>query len=128
MGQIANHYSGLFHDDDASYYDQLDVFAEPLRNSAHNIVDFIERLGNKTQELQNLRDSYSKLESMPVKNLCTGIENIKTSLLKVEFISNSVDASPQEQREFVDFFELQNAFNIEVNAFVKKVIQLEMIN
>lgn len=128
MGQIANHYSGLFHDDDASYYEQLDVFAEPLRSSAHNIVDFIENLGNKTQELKNLRDSYSKLESMPAKNLCTGIENIKTNLLKVEFISKSVNASTKEQREFIDFFELQNAFNYEVNAFVKKVIQLEMIN
>lgn len=128
MGQLSNHYSGLFHDEDATYHEQLDEFAEPLRSSAHEIVEFITALSNQTLELENLKNSYSQLEVMPASKLCSGIENIKTNLLKVEFISNSAHANAKEQDEFLSFFELQNTFNMRVNAFVKKVIQLEMIN
>lgn len=128
MGQLSNNYSGLFHDEGSAYLEQLDKFAKPLRSSARDIVEFIEALSEQTRELKNLRDSYHNLQVMPANKLCSGIENIKMSLLKVEFISNSVHANTKAQQEFLDFFELQNTFNMKVNAFVKKVIQLEMLN
>ena len=128
MGQLSNNYNGLFHDERATSLEKLDKFAEPLRSSARDIVEFIEALSDQTRELKNLRDSYHNLQIMPANKLCSGIENIKMSLLKVDFISNSVHANTKEQQAFLDFFELQNTFNMKVNAFVKKVIQLEMLN
>jgi hypothetical protein len=119
--------SGLFHDDEEDFYGQLDHCAEPLRNSARNMVSFIDCLENKTQALESLKKSYFQIESMPAKNLCHGIEDVKSSLLKVEFLSSSSTLAVKEQEDFISFFELQNSFNAEVNSFVKKVIQLEMI-
>ncbi len=128
MARLSNQYNGLFHNDEITYNEQLDKCAKSLRNSAQNIVEYIDKLANKTESLINLKKSYSKLESMPVQKLCFGIEDVKSKLLKVEFLSKSKSASRKEQDEFVSFFELQNEFNAEVNAFVKKVIQLEVIN
>ncbi len=126
MGQLSHNQSGLFHDDEAVYNEQLDKCAKSLRASAQKIYEYIDTLSNKTDSLLNLQESYSKLKSMPIKNLCSGIEDIKSNLLKVEFLSKSTNQNIQD--EFVGFFELQNEFNAEVNAFVKKVIQLEIIN
>jgi hypothetical protein len=127
MAQISHWHDGLFHDDELTYSQQLEKCAKSLRNSAINITQYINSLNNKTKSLLDLKESYNKIESMPVKDLCSGIEEIKSNLLKVEFLSKSKSINRETQNEFVRFFELQNEFNAEVNAFVKKVIQLEII-
>ncbi|OGV35995.1 MAG: hypothetical protein A3E88_08060 [Legionellales bacterium RIFCSPHIGHO2_12_FULL_35_11] len=124
--KISDQYGGLFHDDESIYYHQLEKCADSLRACAHNMVKFIDKLQNKTEALKNLKKSYLQIESMPAKNLCHGIEDIKSSLLKVEFLSKNSTIAKNHQDDFIGFFELQNSFNAEVNAFVKKVIQLEM--
>lgn len=128
MGLLSHHHSGLFNDDELTYNEQLDRCAHSLRNSAENIVIYIESLSHKTKSLLALKDAYKNLASIPIKDLCSGIEDIKSKLLKVEFLSKSSVNNQNSQSEFVRFFELQNEFNAEVNAFVKKVIQLEVIN
>lgn len=128
MPQTYSRYGSMFHDDEEYYYQKLDKYSEPLRDSAHDIVMFIEDLDNKTIALQNLKESYSQLLSIPARNLCSGIEDIKVKLLQVEFLSRAHQANEREQQEFIDFFTLQNAFNKQVNAFVKKVVQLEMFH
>ena len=127
MGQLSHRHSGLFNDDELTYNEQLDRCARALRNSAQKIVKYIDSLSSKTKSLVSLKESYSKLQTMPIKDLCQGIEDIKTKLLKVEFLSKSATTNNNVQTEFVGFFELQNEFNAEVNAFVKKVIQLEVL-
>ncbi|MDF1757170.1 MAG: hypothetical protein P1U74_02600 [Legionellaceae bacterium] len=124
--KLSGQYSGLFHDDEANYYGQLDKCAESLRNSANKMVEFIDKLSNQTDALQSLKKSYFELQTMPAKNLCHGIESIKTNLLKVEFLSKDSTLADGHQEDFIGFFELQNCFNAEVNSFVKKVIQLEV--
>lgn len=127
MAQISHWHGGLFNDEELTYSQQLEKYAKSLRNSALNIAKYIGTLNNKTKSLLELKESYNKLESMPIKDLCLGIEEIKSKLLKVEFLSKSKNINKDAQNEFVRFFELQNEFNAEVNAFVKKVIQLEVI-
>ena len=105
----ARQLSGLFHDEEEDFYEQLDQCAEPLRNSARNMVNFIECLENQTQALKILKKSYFQLESLAVKNLCHGIEDVKSSLLKVEFLSRSSTLAVKDQEDFISFFELQNS-------------------
>jgi hypothetical protein len=127
MSEISHSHDRLFHDDELTYSQQLEKCAKSLRNSALNIVKYIDTLNNKTKSLIALKESYRKIESMPIKDLCLGIEEIKIKLLQVEFLSKSKSIDRGIQNEFIRFFELQNEFNAEVNAFVKKVIQLEVI-
>ena len=124
--KIYSNKSNIFNNSNAIYHNELDEYSKPLRECAHSIVDFIDKINDKTIALEALKQSYSRLEEMPIKNLCSGIEDIKDNLLKVEFLSKESSINPTNQANFIDFFELQNNFNTEVNLFVKKVIQLEM--
>jgi hypothetical protein len=124
--KISTNYNNLFINDNSIYHNQLNEYAEPLRKCARSMVDFIDKINNKTIALEALRKSYFKLAKMPIKNLCNGIEDIKVNLLKVEFLSKKSSIDPTNQADFINFFELQNNFNTELNLFAKKVIQLEM--
>lgn len=128
MRHLSQRHIGLFRDDELTYNEQLNKCAKSLRNSAQKIVFYISNLSQKSKSLQALEKAYKNLEEIPIKDLCVGIEEIKKKLLSVEFLSKSSVSNHNAQSEFERFFELQNEFNAEVNAFVKKVIQLEVIN
>lgn len=126
--KISNQFSGLFHNNDTDDFNELEKYSITLRDCAHNMVAFINRLQDQTKAIKLLKEAYTEIETMPAKKLCYGIEKVKNSLLKVEFLAKNSELANKNQADFIDFFELQNIFNAEVNNFVKKVIQLEICN
>lgn len=126
--KTARQYGGLFHDEESVFYRKLNKCAVSLRHCAHDMVDFIDHLEHQTTEWQTLKKSYFQLESMPIKDLYRGIEAIKTDLTKVKFLPEQSKWTAKNQADFIDFFEIQNHFNAEVNSLVNKAIQIEKLD
>ncbi len=118
----------LRHDENASFYNELEKHTSPLRLCAHDMVECIDHLAIQTNELHALRQSYAQLEEMPVKGLHRGIETINTEFSNINLIADENNVTSFRQRQLAIFFKQQNKFNTEANLLVKKAMQMERLN
>ncbi len=125
MSESPTSYKGtLFHEKEDVFFSKLDKFTGPLRHSAHEMVGCIEQLSWKNKRLNELKKAYAELESMAVIDLESGIEKIKNKFLKIDFMSGTNLGEAMNNADFVVYFDKQNHFNAEINALVKKAIEL----
>jgi len=125
-GTTAKHHYKLsiFQEDEDVFFDKLEKHTSALRCCAHELVECIDKLPCKTKELEALKNAYFQLETMSVKELEWGIDAIKTEFLTVNFLSDMSNIEAMNNANFVDYFNKQNHFNAEINALVKKAIEL----
>lgn len=124
--EITQRFKGLIlHNEDSIFYVKLEECVRPLRNSAHEMVDFIDGLPHKTDELNALKESYCQLEAMPIQDLYHGIDAIKDGISNVTFYSKENNRLIMKQSDVVMFFEKQNHFNAEANLLVARAIEIE---
>ncbi len=110
----------LTHDDATLFYIELDKHAQSLRNKAHEMVHFIDHLSIQNKELNALKNSFHKFETMPLKHLSKGIDEIKEALLVINFLANKNKHVHSHQVQYLSLFDKQNQFNDEANTLVQK--------
>lgn len=119
------HFKGsMFCEQEDVFFAKLEKFTGPLRFCAHEMVECIDNLAWKSKELNALKDAYQRLESLPIKELDRGIDAIKTEFLHVDFSTDIHHADAINNADFILYFDKQNHFNAEVNALVKKAIEI----
>ncbi len=113
----------MFQEQQDVFFSKLEKFTGPLRFCAHEMVDCIDKMTCRSKELNALKEAYHHLETIPVKDLDHAIEAIKTEFLNVDFITD-VNGTAMNNADFVMYFDKQNHFNAEVNALIKKAIEI----
>lgn len=114
----------LVHEQEDIFFSKLEKHTSPLRHCAHEMAECINKLTWKTKELNALKKAYIQLETIPIKDLEWGIDAIKTEFLTVDFLSNTNHTMAMNNADFVMYFDMQNHFNAEINALVKKAIEI----
>src|SRR3990167_2409419 len=105
-----------FDEQELLFFEKLEKFAGPLRFSAHEMVECIDRLTWKSKELSALKDAYQHLENLHVSDLKHGIEGVKKEFDMVDFIADAAQDHAMNNADFVMYFDKQNHFNAEVNT------------
>ncbi len=119
------HFKGsIFHEQEDIFFEKLEKFTGPLRFCAHELVECIDKLAWKSKELNALKEAYHRLESLPIKELDHGIDAIKAEFLSVNFSTEINHTEAMNNADFIMYFDKQNHFNAEVNALVKKAIEI----
>lgn len=113
----------MFYEQQDAFFSKLEKFTGPLRFCAHEMVECIDKLTCRSKELNALKEAYHQLETLSVKELEHGIEAIKTEFLNVDFITDT-NGTAMNNADFVMYFDKQNHFNAEVNALIKKAIEI----
>lgn len=119
-----NFKGSMFYEQQEIFFSKLEKFTNPLRYCAHEMVDCIDKLNWKADELLALKEAYYQLETMPINDFEHGIDAIKTTFLAVPFIADSVNTTAMNNADFVTYFDKQNHFNAEINNLIKKAIEI----
>lgn len=114
----------LFYEQEDVFFSKLEKCTGPLRFCAHEMVECIEKLAWQSKELDALKDAYHQIESTPVKDLDHRIDAIKNEFLNVNFNVDSTHSTAMNNADFAMYFDKKNHFNAEVNALIKKAIEI----
>lgn len=112
----------LFYRGEESYFKSLEKFALPFRQSARDMIDFIEQAQAETPELLSFKNTYQQIESCPIQTIYKGIEDITHKWTKANF---SFQGTVKNQTNLKNFFELQNHFGNELNRLLNHAMRVK---
>lgn len=116
------HPANLFYSGEEHYFKTLEKLAIPLRQSARQMSTFIEQLDHKTTTLSALKHSFSQLESMPIKHIYKGLEEVSSHLAKVDFLNPQ---PAMNTADFIGFMTIQNQLCRELNELMTHAIRIK---
>ena len=115
-------YADLFYSKNGRYFKTLEKIALPLRQSARQMVTFINQLDHPTPIFTTLKHSFAQLESMPIKDIYKIVEAISSHWTKVDFLNSQL---AMNVADFIGFMTIQNQLCAELNELMTQAIRIK---
>lgn len=112
----------LFQSGEEIYFKKLEKLAIPLRQSAREMFTFIDKLDQPSTTLNALKRCFAQLESIPIKHIYKGLEEVSSHLIKMDFLNPPPILSTAN---FISFMTIQNQLCTQLNELMTHAMRIK---